>query len=168
MNILSIKLKSDDPLERVMASEHPVMLRVLLETLREDHATDTTNIPPLHRAVRLGLTSAVQSLLQFGADPNEKNSLGETPLHVAVRTNRMDIIEVLLPVSNVNSASYHGLTPLHWACLLGYTHIVDLLLLNGADPHIQAVQMDGLTPKDIAEIMEYKDILSLFENYGVI
>lgn len=163
MNILSITQKNTDPLERLVNSDHPVLLRVLLETLREDHATDTSQITPLHRAVRLGIAEAVESLLQFGADPNEKNHLGEIPLHVAVRINRADIVEILLPVSKVNTASYYGLTPLHWACLFGYTSIVELLLLHGADPWIQAIEMDGLSPKDLAELMGYKDILLLFD-----
>ncbi|MGC8738937.1 MAG: ankyrin repeat domain-containing protein [Candidatus Hydrogenedens sp.] len=164
MNTLSIIPKNTDPLEKLINSDHPVLLRVLLETLRDDHATDTSQIAPLHRAVRLGIKEAVQSLLQFGADPNEKNLLGEIPLHVAVRINRADIVDILLPVSKVNSVSYYGLTPLHWACLFGYTSIVESLLLHGADPWIQAIEMDGLSPKDLAELMDYKDILSLFNN----
>lgn len=164
MNFISTTHKNADPLEKLVASDHPVLLRVLLETLREDHATDSSSISSLHRAVRLGLSEAVQSLLQFGADPNEKNNLGEIPLHVAVRMNRIDIVEILLPVSKVNTASYYGLTPLHWACLFGYCSIAELLLLHGADPWIQALEMDGLSPKDLAELMGYKDIISLLNN----
>lgn len=164
MKTLSITQKNTDPLEKLVNSDHPVLLRILLETLREDHATDTSHITPLHRAVRLGIAEAVQSLLQFGADPNEKNLLGEIPLHVAVRINRADIVEILLPVSKVNEVSYYGLTPLHWACLFGYTSIAELLLLHGADPWIRAVEMDELSPKDLAELMGYKEILSLFNS----
>ncbi len=164
MNILSITPKNTDPFEKLSKTDHPILLRVLLETLREDHATEASHTTPLHRAVRLGLTEAVQSLIEFGADPNEKNHLGEIPLHVAVRMNRTDIIEILLPVSHINLASYYGLTPLHWACLFGYTSIVELLLLNGADPLIQAIEMDGLSPKDLAELMDYKDISSLINS----
>ncbi len=163
MSTLSTLQKNTDPLEKIVISDHPILLRVVLETLREDHTTDTSNLTPLHRAVQLGLTEAVQSLLQFGADPNEKNQLGEIPLHVAVRMNRVDIVEILLPVSKINSANYYGLTPLHWACIFGYTSLVEMLLLHGADPYIQAVEMDSLSPRDLAELMDYKDILSLID-----
>lgn len=164
MGLLTILPKHTPPLETIMSSEHPILLRVLMETLREDHTRDTTNTPPLHRAVRLGLAEAVKSLLEFGSDPNERNNLGEIPLHIAVRTNRVDIVEILLPLSHVNSVSYYGLTPLHWACLFGYTSIVELLLIHGADPYIQAMEMDGLSPKDLAKMMEYRDIISLIDN----
>jgi ankyrin repeat protein len=99
MNILSISPKTTNPLEKIGVSDHPVLLRILMETFREDYGTDTSQTRPLHRAVHLGITEAIQSLIRFGADPNEKNNLGEIPLHVAVRMNRMDVIDIFLPIS---------------------------------------------------------------------
>ncbi len=164
MDILSITPKETSPLEKIGISDHPVLLRVLMETFREDYGTETFQKHPLHRAVHLGIVEAVQSLIRFGADPNEKNDIGEIPLHVAVRMNRMDIVDILLPISNINEANYYGLTPLHWACIFGYTPIAELLLLRGANPYIHANEVDGLTPKDIAVLMDYKEIVSLIEN----
>ncbi|HOK09833.1 MAG TPA: ankyrin repeat domain-containing protein [Candidatus Hydrogenedens sp.] len=166
MNIFSIAQKLYSPLDKVALSNHPVLFNIMLTTLCEDHGVSTSKISPLHRAVRLGLEEAVESLLQFGSDPNEKNSLGEIPLHVAVRMNRIDLVRILLPYSHINATSHYGLTPLHWACLFGYTPIVELLLLNGADPYIHAVEADGLTPRDFAMLMGQKEVINLIENFA--
>ncbi|HOV33458.1 MAG TPA: ankyrin repeat domain-containing protein [Candidatus Hydrogenedens sp.] len=168
MDILSITPKETSPFEKIGISDHPVLLRILMETFREDYGKDTSQVHPLHRAVHLGIREAVQSLIRFGADPKEKNSLGEIPLHVAVRMNRVNIVGILLSISNINETNYYGLTPLHWACLFGYTPIVELLLLNGASPYIHASEVDNLTPKDIAVLMDYKEIVSLIEKLNPI
>ena len=46
----------------------------------------------------------------------------------------------------------HGYTALHWAAWKGYTKILDLLLKNGADPHITNYR--GETVLDAARLSE--------------
>ena len=38
----------------------------------------------------------VESLLESGASPNYKNEDGDTPLHIAVKTQKMDLFNILL------------------------------------------------------------------------
>jgi hypothetical protein len=39
--------------------------------------------------------------------------------------------------ANVNGQGYRGFTPLHWACILRFNDIIELLLAKGANPHIE-------------------------------
>ncbi|MCX8064150.1 MAG: ankyrin repeat domain-containing protein [Candidatus Hydrogenedentes bacterium] len=151
-------------LDRIVHSNHPILMRILMESLLEDNLPDSPSFSPLYRAVREGLTDAVRTLVQLGVDTNERNELGEIPLHIAVRKNLSEIVEILAPVSNVNTQSFTGMSPLHWACLLGYANIAEILLAYGADPWLHAKQVDDLTPRDLALIMDYPHILDLLEN----
>lgn len=47
------------------------------------NATDRSGVAPLHRAVRTRSAAAVRALLDGGADVNQKNRAGSTPLFLA-------------------------------------------------------------------------------------
>lgn len=74
-------------------------------------------------------------LLQSGAKPDIQDEEGQTPLHWAVRKNRMDIAEALLDSLSDNSANLdisdaEGRTPLLLAAERAYSDMVALLLLG--------------------------------------
>lgn len=50
----------------------------------------------LRIAARDGDIEKIKSLLASGADVNEKNFEGDTPIHVAVIQNRKDVVELLI------------------------------------------------------------------------
>jgi hypothetical protein len=72
---------------------------------------------PLHIAVEIGSEEFVQMLLQRGANPNLKNYLGHTPLHLAVEKNLYGIAKILLahPATNLNIKNKRNLTALDLA-----------------------------------------------------
>jgi ankyrin repeat protein len=69
----------------------------------------------LHMAVEHGSADLVRQFLEKGCDPNCQTFLGETPLHLAVSTNRADIVELLLkhPDIKVNLPDSFGNNALH-------------------------------------------------------
>lgn len=149
------------PLDRAFRSGHMAVAEFMLEQDREDRAENLQGTNPLHRAACLGLTEAVRSLLGYGANPTTRDQYGENAMHKAARKGNLHVVEALAEVSDVNTKSSSGMTPLHWACLTGNAEVVRVLLQHGADPFLRNEAMDGLTPSDLATIMEYEDICQL-------
>ena len=59
----------------------------------------------------------VRILLSYGADPNQKDALGNTPLHLAACTNHVGVVTQLLRsgLTNVSELDNHGRTPIQLA-----------------------------------------------------
>ncbi|PHZ12613.1 ankyrin, partial [Rhizopus microsporus ATCC 52813] len=92
----------------------------------------------------------VQTLLDLGADPNEKDYAGWTPLHEAALRGQIDVIKLLIKHgADVNARGGEELdTPLHDATENNHCDVVELLLENGANPF--AKNASNLEPLDIA------------------
>ena len=63
-----------------------------------------------------------------------------TPLHHAILTNELSIIQDILHEYNhdkkvVNMAQVDGFTPVHYACFLGEIRILELLIKAGGNMH---------------------------------
>jgi len=89
--------------------------------------------PPLHAAVRKRTTAAALLLLAHGADPNELDARGDTPLHFIMRQVQ----------------DWRGVPD----CLLGPLDesmgpMVSLLLQHGANPLVQ--DAEGLCPRAVS------------------
>lgn len=70
--------------------------------LKDSRILPQINIPnligdtPLHSAVCTFNEASIVKLLEFGANPNAKNSNFETPLHFAVKRHSQKVIELLI------------------------------------------------------------------------
>ncbi len=91
----------------------------------------------LQAAVESGNVSLVEQLLSRGADPEEIDALGRTPLYCAVSIGSLPLVERLLKTaSDPDVAGPDGLTPLMKAVLASREDLVMALLSGGADPDI--------------------------------
>jgi ankyrin repeat protein len=108
---------------------------------------DHDGIRPIHLAARFS-ELYVHELLKSGASPTEPTIAGVTPLHVAVRFRKANIVGMLLEsietksakngvAAHINTFYRPGMpTPLHIACRSGAPEIVALLLAAGANPNL--------------------------------
>lgn len=88
---------------------------------------------PLFMACMTGNAQDVLAALACGAQINARNALGNTPLGVAVRYNRVDIIEILLLKGSApSSIGYNNRFPLMLAIDNNSVEAVSLLLKYGA------------------------------------
>jgi len=62
----------------------------------------TTGNSGLHYACEKGFTDMVKLLLANGANPNQKNRRGQTPLHLCVATRRDRLTEYMIEFGNAN------------------------------------------------------------------
>ena len=70
----------------------------------------------LHDAAKIGDETALKRLIEEGADVNEKDGRGITPLGVAVGFNRIPCVKALLAAgADVQLADARGSTVLHYA-----------------------------------------------------
>jgi hypothetical protein len=79
--------------------------------------------------------TSLKLLLEFGADPNIKNSKGDTPLRCAGEYNREAEARLLLEYGADPNISSPDWTSLPWAIAGSKENVVRLLLQYGADPN---------------------------------
>jgi len=90
-----------------------------------------------------------QLLLEKGAEVNEKNDEGMTPLHSAAQCQNQSMTELLLiNGADPNAEDNKGQTRLHWAAAVGDSDVAELLLAKGAN--IDARDKNGKTPLHMA------------------
>lgn len=117
----------------------------------------------LHDASDAGHIEIVRSLLEGGADVNERDIGHLTPLAHASRRGHLEVVKLLINYSSdVNSQDWIGWTALHIASRYRHVDVVHLLLDHGAD--VNAKRQDNSTPLHIAiENRSFEIVKALLE-----
>lgn len=140
-----------------------------------DWLAETT---PLHRAAWNGDMPTVVSELEKGVDPNIRDDLQRTPLHLACYKGRIsttpveervvgqpdpgnyytdEMVEYMIEKgADVNAVDKDGSTPLMEAIPNGHKAIVDLLIKHGAKVDVE--NRHGDTPLSTAERRKHEEI----------
>jgi ankyrin len=85
-------------------------------------------------AVERSDNEAIQLLLAGNIDVNGTQPDGTTPLHWAVRRDRVDLAKTLIGRgANATTVTRYGVTPIYLAALNGNAAMIDVLLKAGAD-----------------------------------
>ncbi len=133
------------------------IVKLLIENGADPNCLDCWKNTPLHYAAASRHLVIAQMLIDsqnFNPENiNAQNEDGETPLHVAIRKNRLDMVKLLIEkgadLKNINTC---GDTPLHVAVQNSWFYqfdIVNLLIEKGADVHLENKQ--GKTPLSMAQ-----------------
>lgn len=134
------------------------------------------NETPLHRLASCGLSASARrmGIGDFLASMDGEiccnrylDHMGRTVLWHATLRGQLDEVRLLLRgrFSAVNFGDAHGISPLHVACRLGYTEVVQTLLNAGA--WANCVTMDlGLTPAHYAALYNHVGCLKALIEYG--
>ena len=128
------------------------------------------DVSPLHLAISMKDEAKARSLIESGADVNQKTQYGTTPLHIAVIAGLKNIVELLIEKSaDANAKDNWKLTPLivaardskNTAELKG---VVELLITAGAD--VNAKSGSGKTPLQYAKGRGIAEIVEILRKHG--
>ncbi|XP_068042169.1 ankyrin repeat and EF-hand domain-containing protein 1 isoform X5 [Anomalospiza imberbis] len=118
---------------------------------------------PLMVACASGNIVLVEFLLEKGADVNATDNFLWTPLHHACYNGHLDIAEVLVKAgADVNAPAISDATPLMRAIEACRLDMVYFLITAGAD--VQAINSNGKSVLDLAQVFEDATIIELLEN----
>jgi len=119
----------------------------------------------LHWASMSGNYNIVEILLEYGANHNDKNGLGETALHIAVKFGHTHIVGILLDFgANPNTTTLASDTPVHIAVKENNIEILKVLLTHNANA--SAKDKVWVTPLHIAAEDGNYQAVKLLLNYG--
>ena len=119
----------------------------------------------LDTAIFMADTSGAQAAIAQGANVNEKDKGGITPLMETADLGRPEITRLLIEKgADVNAVDKNGYTPLMHAAATGRTEVAQILMDKGAD--INAKGKDGKTALSIAKEWMSTDIISMLEKAG--
>ena len=120
---------------------------------------------PLHCATVNGNESVVRSLLDAGADIEEKDEIRRTPLLLASENGHTAVMRLLLEQgADIDAKDEKDRTLLHLASERGNIAAVDLLLKEGVD--INAKQHDESTALHLAVIYGHESLVELLLETG--
>jgi ankyrin repeat protein len=103
----------------------------------------------LHWVSHMDLPKDIPELLRRGAEVNAKNKDGHTPLFIASKLGRLEVVKMLLlGYATIDAKNNEDYTPLLIASQMGRLEVVKELLKHGAA--VNATMNDGATPLYIA------------------
>ena len=156
------------PLRHAVIHRHVEIVKVLMtkHTLAElDDFLFRKNA--LLEASGMGNVEMIEYLVEQGADINEKNSEGTTPLMQCILRNQSkECVSVLLRLgADINVQDKDGFSPLVLAVIEGQTETVRLFLDAGASPTLSTT--GGATPLILAAHFGFIDIARRLLSHNV-
>ena len=123
-------IRDSTPLSLAVLHNHISIVSALVS----EFGCDPNDGLSLHTACEHGNMTIVKTLMEVGANVNDKDVDGNTPLHLSARNKKNETMQTLLRdfKSDLNIKNKEGRTPLHNACVCGNLGGVKLLIKHGA------------------------------------
>eukprot|EP01096_Ripella_sp_DP13-Kostka_P007761 TRINITY_DN284_c0_g1_i1.p1 TRINITY_DN284_c0_g1~~TRINITY_DN284_c0_g1_i1.p1 ORF type:complete len:187 (-),score=103.16 TRINITY_DN284_c0_g1_i1:140-634(-) len=120
----------------------------------------------LHLAIVQEKFDTVSTILtEHQSAVNSPTRSGNTPLHLAVLDENVELVRLLIKLgANVHAENAMGETPLHFAVQTNSAKAVALLFQAGAN--LNAEDFEGLTPIEWAAEAEHEYIFSILLSFG--
>lgn len=141
--------------------------RALIQDGHNVNALDEDGKTPLMDAILASNWSAamVQLLLDSGASVQiADNEQCWTPLHLASRDGKPELVELLLQRgARIDAVDVYGNTPL-WRAITAHQNaveVVTLLIDAGASPHV--ANNAGVSPFEFAKQLQRSDLIAMLE-----
>lgn len=139
-------------LQLAIESKNIEVVDKLLSHGADPNLTGSGNEYPLFTALRTNsMNEVIGKLLAAGANPNiHKESNGDTPLHIAIANENIDMVKLLLKYNvNVNAVNHKLRTPMHNAISVSISKStrsfrVERLLLKTGLIDINAMDILGI------------------------
>jgi len=129
--------------------------------------SDTLKRTPIHYAAERGSISITSLLLAHGADPNEPDKNGQTPVLLATLAQAEHVVTMLLETRTVSPSTpdNSGVTPLISAARAGSISIVNILVRFGALYQSNAEDRSGRTALWYAALKGHVEIVRILLDY---
>ena len=144
------------PLSVAMETEHPSIIRLLLDENTVNQRDADSGATPLYAALQMNADVAVDTLLEMKADPNLCVADGSAPAELAVFTGMKSQLEKLLEhkIDPSHARARDGNSLLMMAAFKGEFEMARMLTDAGADVH--HANNDGHTVRDILSSVHKK------------
>lgn len=106
---------------------------------------ETQCATPLFAACACGCDDVVHYLVSHGADVNQRNEFGESPLQIASKRGHVTVVRYLAETVCVELEDYSSLgrTPLLTAAAEGHVAVMEALISAGADLNTRTIESGG-------------------------
>ncbi|KAL3880103.1 hypothetical protein ACJMK2_032372 [Sinanodonta woodiana] len=137
----------------------------------EMYAVDENGDSLLHTAIIMDYEEVSIEYIDLAINEwmlNVQNNLFQTPLHIAVLTDTVSVVERLVSKNaRIDLQDHHGNTPLHLACAKGNLKIASVLLESSLRKQaIETRNADGVTCVHIAALNNHLDVLGILLEKG--
>lgn len=136
-NVNAQDSKGNTPLSLASWSNYP-RTETVVETLLKNGADPTLvnndDNGPLHNACNTGRTYVLMMLLDAGGDLHHKNIAGDTPLEIAARLDRREVVSFLI---DHDHSVVQSTKSMREAVMTGKKEVLKILLDAGMDPGSQ-------------------------------
>ncbi|AOP35393.1 hypothetical protein A0128_17025 [Leptospira tipperaryensis] len=137
----AIRYYGMNPVSLAVKYQNEEVVKVLLEFIADPNRTDeVTGLTPLiHSILEDSSPEMMSILISFGADLNQKDTNGMSPLHHCVNEGKLIPFQILLEKgADPNVQDFDGVTCMNLAkSSHGMSEFAELLLKHGADPMIK-------------------------------